>query len=338
MKAQGRKIAVFFLAFACMMLGMLGPVQAQSWKFVMISDTHDSDMLRTKTGVTPYLAPIISYIVAERPDFVLQTGDLVTGEQTQPLSPVYKQYATQYTNYQQVAAPLARANIPLYVIRGNHDFGLHNKDQDLARAYLEHAAHTMPQNGPLDAKGLSYSFIHKNIKFIMLDQFVNAAAGVVTLPLDWLKEELARRPAGQQVFVMGHSPVFSPDSTASSHEAQFNLYDQASLQNQFWQMLVAQQVTAYVSGHEHLYFRGQANGIPQIVIGNLGGPMINYNPATVDSRLTKVAPTTPVPSTAARPGYVVFTVDEGARSITATAYWLDQNNNKYVYETYSVTP
>ena len=40
------------------------------WKFAMISDTHDADMQHTPTGVTPYLAPIISYIVAEHPDFV----------------------------------------------------------------------------------------------------------------------------------------------------------------------------------------------------------------------------------------------------------------------------
>ena len=50
----------------------------------MISDTHDADMQHTPTGVTPYLPPVISYLVAEHPDFVLQTGDLITGAQTLP--------------------------------------------------------------------------------------------------------------------------------------------------------------------------------------------------------------------------------------------------------------
>jgi len=96
-------------------------------------------------------------------------------------------------------------------------------------------------------------------------------------------------------------------------------------------------VTAYISGHEHLYFRGRANGLPQIVIGNLGC-ISSYNPATVDSRLTNVFPTVAVPNTQGRPGYIVFTVDDGKNSITATDYWLDQNNNKYVYDTFGLIP
>jgi hypothetical protein len=201
---------------------------------------------------------------------------------------------------------------------------------------MEQEASTMPQNGPPEAKGLSYSFMHKKIKFIMIDQFVNASEGNVTLPMDWVQSELENRQGAEYIFVMGHSPVFTPNTSSNNNGGQFNLYDQPSLQGQFWQLLTAHHVTAYVSGHEHLYFRGQASGIPQIVIGNLGGPLINYNPATVDSRLTNVFPTTSVPNTAARPGYIIFTVDDGKNSITATEYWLDTNNNKYVYDTFVV--
>ena len=310
---------------------------ALSWKFAMISDSHDSNMSKTNTGVTSYLSPIINYIVAEKPDFILQTGDLITGAQTLPTSPVYKKYDMQYANYKQVTAPLSQANIPLFVIRGNHDYAIRDKDQDLAHAYLEHEASIMPQNGPPDAKGLSYSFIHHNIKFIMIDQFVNASDGIVTLPMDWVKTELENSHGVQHIFVMGHSPVFSPDSSSTSNNNQFNLFAQPTLQSQFWSLLTDNHVTAYVSGHQHLYFRGQANGIAQIVVGNMGGPMISYNPATVDSRLSNVFPTTPVPNTGECPGYIIFTVDEGKKSITATDYWLDTNNNKYVYDTFSVT-
>ena len=307
------------------------------WKFAMISDTHDADMQHTPTGVTPYLPPIISYIVAEHPDFVLQTGDLITGAQTLPTSPAYKQFDMQYANYKKVTAPLAQANIPLYVIRGNHDYGLYNGEPALSQAYLANIAGAMPQNGPTAAKGLSYSFVHNNAKFIMLDQFVNTAAGIVTLPMDWLKTELQNTQGARHLFVMGHSPVYTPDTTANSKMAQFNLFDQSSLQSQFWQLLTDNHVTAYISGHEHLYFRGRANGIPQIVIGNLGC-ISSYNPATVDSRLTNVFPTTAVSTAQGRPGYIVFMVDDAKNSITATEYWLDQNNQKYVYDTFAVIP
>jgi hypothetical protein len=309
--------------------------QSSIWKFAMISDTHDANMQHTQTGVTAYLPPIITYIVGERPDFVLQTGDLITGAQTLPTSPAYKQFDMQYATYKKVTSPLAQANIPLYVIRGNHDFGLHNGDPALAQSYMADIAATMPQNGPSGAKGLSYSFIHNNAKFIMIDQFVNTSSGIVTLPMDWIKSELQNHQGARHIFVMGHSPVYSPDTTASSKIAQFNLFAQSSLQSQFWQLLTDNHVTAYISGHEHLYFRGQANGIPQIVIGNLGC-ISSYNPATVDSRLSNVFPTTAVPNTQGRPGYIIFTVDDGTHSITATNYWLDQNNQKYVFDTFSL--
>ena len=307
-----------------------------SWKFAVISDSHDSDMFKTKTGVTPYLTPIINDIITEKPDFVLQTGDLITGAQTQLTSPVYRKYDMQYANYQQVTAPLSQAGIPLFVVRGNHDYGLRDKNQELAQAYMAQETGRMPQNGPPEAKGLSYSFIHKNIKFIMIDQFVDASDGIVTLPMDWVKAELENSHDVRHIFVMGHSPVFSPNTSSSSNNNQFNLFAQPTLQDQFWSLLTEHHVTAYVSGHQHLYFRGQANGTAQIVVGNMGGPMISYNPATVDSRLTSVFPTTPVPSTGECPGYAVFTVDEGNKSITAADYWLDSNNNKYVYDTFSV--
>ena len=171
----------------------------------------------------------------------------------------------------------------------------------------------------------------------MIDQFVNASDGIVTLPMDWVKVELENSHGIQHIFVMGHSPVFSPDSSSTSNNNQFNLFAQPTLQSQFWTLLTDNHVTAYVSGHQHLYFRGQANGIAQIVVGNMGGPMISYNPATVDSRLSNVFPTTPVPNTGECPGYIIFTVDEDKKSITATDYWLDTNNNKYVYDTFSVT-
>lgn len=313
------------------------PASAQTWTFAMISDTHDSDMVHTKTGVTAYLTPIISYIVEEHPDFVLQTGDLITGAQTLPTSSAYKKYDMQYANYKQVTAPLVRANIPLFVVRGNHDYGLHNEDSELTKAYMADIAGAMPQNGPPDSKGLSYSFVHKKTKFIMIDQYVNTSSGIVTLPMDWIKNELENSQGADNIFVMGHSPAFTPDTTASSKIAQFNLFDQSTLRDQFWQLLVDHHVTAYVSGHEHLYFRSQESGVPQIVIGDLG-IISSYNPATVDSRLTNVFPTTPVPQSEGRPGYSIFTVVDSQNSITATEYWLDQNNDKYVYDTYVLVP
>jgi predicted phosphodiesterase len=314
---------------------MLQPASAQTWKFAMISDTHDNDKANTTTGVTSYLPPIISYIIEEHPDFVLQTGDLITGALTMNTSPVYQKAGAQYAAYQQVTAPLAKAKIPLFVIRGNHDYGYLNEDQATTQAYMKTIASTMPQTGPPDEKGLSYAFVHNKIKFIMLDQYVNSTNGAVTLPMEWLKQELVSKQDVEHIFVMGHSPAYTPDSTVVNNVPQYCLFDQSTLRDQFWQLLTNHHVTAYVSGHAHLYVRGQVNGVPQIVIGDLGS-ISSYNPANVDSHLTNVFPTTPVPNTQGRPGYMIFTVDDSNNSITAREYMLDASNNKYLFDTYSL--
>ena len=324
------------LAF-CWLLLMLQPVYAQTWKFAMISDTHDVDKAHTETGVTFHLAPIITYIIEEKPDFVLETGDLITGVLTKKSSQVYKKYDMQYANFQQVTAPFAQANIPLFVIRGNHDYGSFNEESAVTKEYMEFLGNTMPQNGPEDGKGLSYSFIHNKIKFIMIDQYVNASEGNVTLPIEWIKNELENKQDAEQIFVMGHSPAYAPNSNASDHVAHFNLFDQPTLRDEFWQLLTDNHVTSYISGHKHLYFRGRVNGVAQIVIGNLGAAS-SYHPANVDSHLTDVFPTIPVAEKNDRPGYIIFTVDDSKKTITANEYWLDGNNNKYLYDTYVVNP
>lgn len=335
MKLNKTTLIIFSLTFALIMALLLPPASAQTWKFAMISDTHDDDKAHTETGVTARLAPIISYIIEEHPDFVLETGDLITGVLTKKTSPVYKKYDRQYGYFQQATAPLTQSNILLLVIRGNHDYGTFNEDPAATKAYMEAFAGTMPQNGPADAKGLSYSFVHNKLKFIMLDQYVNASSGSVTLPMDLLKSELENSLGAEHIFVMGHSPAFTLNSNTSDDAAHFNLFDQPALRDQFWNLLTDNHVTAYVSGHKHLYSRSQVNGVAQIVIGNLGSAS-SFHPANADSRLTNIFPINLVSKTEVRPGYIIFTIDDSKNSITANEYWLDENNNKYLFDTYSL--
>jgi len=306
---------------------------SQTWKFAVISDTHDDDKDHTATGVTPYLAPIIHCIVEEKPDMVFETGDLIVGALTSQASPVYKKYDVQYENYQQAVKPLKEANIPLFVIRGNHDYGEAEGDADLAKAYKETFAEQMPQNGPADAKGLTYSVTHKKIKFIMLDQYVQTQNRSVSLPMDWLKAELENQQGIDHVFVMGHSPAYAPNKEERVH---FNLYDQPVLRDQFWNLLADHHVTAYICGHKHVYFRGNVRGVEQIDTGNLGSAL-NYKPKNVDKTLMDIFPATDVTVKKNRPGYVIFTVDSAKKTITANEYSLDENNNKYLYDTYQFT-
>ncbi|MBU2703550.1 putative phosphodiesterase [Sporomusaceae bacterium BoRhaA] len=333
MKFNKMKLFIIPMIILLGMTGMLNITHAQTWKFAVISDTHDNDKTHTTTGVTPYLAPIINDIVEEKPDMVMETGDLIVGALTEPTSPVYKKYAVQYAAFQKAVEPLKNANVPLFVIRGNHDYGAANEEADLQKVYLEKFANRMPQNGPADAKGLSYSFVHNKVKFIMVDQYVHATNKDATLPMDWLKTELENKQGVDHIFVMGHSPAYSPTNEKKRH---FNLYDQPALRDQFWDLLVKNNVTAYISGHKHVYFRGNVKGVEQIGAGNLGSAL-SYNPETADKNLTNLFPTTSVSREDNRPGYIIFTVDSDKNTITANEYCLDTDNNKYLYDTYQFT-
>lgn len=327
------KIKLFIIPIVTILFMTVMPnlTYAQTWKFAVISDTHDEDKENTTTGVTPYLAPIINDIIAEKPDMVFETGDLIVGALTKPTSPVYKKYHVQYAAFQKIVEPLKTANIPLFVIRGNHDYGAANEESDLAKAYKDTFATVMPQNGPTDAQGLSYTVVHNKVKFIMVDQYVNAINKDATLPMDWLKTELENNSQdADHVFVMGHSPAYAPNHEKKRH---FNLYDQPSLRDEFWGILAKNKVTAYVSGHKHIYFRGNVNGVEQICVGNLGAT-ISYNPQDVDKNLTDLFPANSVSDQDNRPGYIMFTVDSDKNSITANEYCLDADNNKYLYDTY----
>ena len=313
------------------------PVHAQPWKFAVISDTHDTDKAGTLIGVTPYLKSIIDYIIAEKPDFVLETGDLITGVLTKKTSPVYQKFDVQYSYYQQTVAPLAAVGIPLRVIRGNHDYGVSDVDTAATAEYQQRFPAAMPQNGPDGAKGLTYSFVHKNVKFILIDQYVNATNAQVTLPLGWLKKELAQREMATHLFVLGHSPAYAPnDKDNGDADGHFNLSDQPALRDSFWQLLIDYQATAYICGHKHLYCRGIASGVPQLITGTLGSAS-GYDPQKVDRHLSDLFPNQPVSKKNDRPGYLIVTIDDESNRVTAREYWLDEQRQAYLYDTVSLT-
>ena len=59
-----------------------------------------------------------------------------------------------------------RAGIPLYAVRGNHEDGELVTDKRLKDAYLKDIASFMPQNGPEQEKGLTYSISYRQATFI----------------------------------------------------------------------------------------------------------------------------------------------------------------------------
>jgi predicted phosphodiesterase len=316
-----------------------------TWKFVVMADNQDNTRASI-TGVNNQVAQLAGYIAAEKPELVICVGDMTSGKNVQPPTPeqptISGDYAAEIKNWQAAMRAVYDAGIPVYVVRGNHDFSPKNQvpPARLHAAYLEAFAKNMPQNGPKLERGFTFSFIPdgRRAKFILLDEFTNTAKGHVLdeqgvttgkihLDIGWLQNELKdASDNGYFVFVFSHSPAYPV--THSQEPLPYNLYNQTVLRDEFWQSM-ENKITAYFCGHIHLYCRGIANGIPQFIVGTGGGEYSQFEKRNVDSTLQDVFPTVDVTKDEMLHGYLVVTVDEDNEIITYEQKLINPDGSVY---------
>ena len=134
----------------------------------------------------------------------------------------------------------------------------------------------------------------------------------VHINIPWITGQLEQNQS-PLIFTFGHSPAYR---TSTSEEYEFQLAAIQPERDQFWDLLVRSNVTAYISSHEHFYARGKVRGVPQIVQGNGGATPRTYDPKAQDPLLTDVFPTKKVPAREMLPGYLVVIVDERTHKVT----------------------
>ena len=110
------------------------------------------------------------------------------------------------------------------------------------------------------------------------------------------------------MFVFGHSPAYLVDN--DTEDIPFSLPIHPAERDAFWTSMVNNNVSAYLSGHVHMYARGERQGLPQIVSGNGGAPMQGFDPATADPKLTLEYPLSPSSTADQEVGYLLVTVHE----------------------------
>jgi hypothetical protein len=296
-----------------------GSAESSRWSFVVFGDTRDATP-NTQTGISPLLGRLVEGIAAEKPALVIHIGDLANGFYTREHSPVHGKYNEMFENWKGAVKPIydfnRRAGIPLYVVRGNHEDGELVTSKRLKAAYLQSIAPFMPQNGPEQEKGLTYSVSYRQATFIALDEYSIKKSGLLRGLVDqpWLNEQLARRRT-PFMFVFGHVPAYK---VTDWNEGPFpDLYDFPKHRDAFWKSLQAAGVSMYFCGHMHFYCRLTKDNIQQVLIGNGGANPADFNPKKVDSSVTLNYPTAPMKASDVKVGYVLFTVDETARTITA---------------------
>jgi 3',5'-cyclic AMP phosphodiesterase CpdA len=247
-------LAVLFLA-ACS-----GP----EWSFVVTGDSRDGE-----NGVnTLILSELADQIVKAKADFVLISGDLVTGYNEQAA------LQSQLNTWLNTMKPVYDAGIGVYPVRGNHDLGEPPAVDAWNNIFTGKFA--LPDNGPDDEENLTYSFTHKNALIVGLDQYIELRR----VNQDWLDSQLAANTK-PHIFLFGHEPAFKTRHTAC-------LDNYPADRDRFWKSIEKAGARTYFCGHDHMYDHARIdddgdpeNDIHQYIVGTAGAPLRgwdgNYN-------------------------------------------------------------
>ena len=161
--------------------------RSEDFHFVQLSDVH---LGYANPKVTPDADKTLQKAIAAtnaletQPDFVIFTGDLT---QTTDDPKVRRARLRQFRD---IASGLNVKTV--YYFAGEHDASL-----DRAEAYQEVIG------GPL-----YYTFDHKGIHFIVLDNTSDPAPILGGKQIEWLKADLARTPKDAPIVVFTHRPLF----------------------------------------------------------------------------------------------------------------------------------
>ncbi|HNN95836.1 MAG TPA: metallophosphoesterase, partial [Pseudomonadota bacterium] len=207
-----------------------------SFLFLVYGDTRDRDADH---------ASVVQAMVNEHPDFVLQTGDLVSRASDE----------LQWRRYFSTAAPLLR-NAPLYPALGNHELRGEPGAGHFQRLFL------LPPDRSRRLRPVYYAFRFSNSLFIALDG---------NSPYDqpqaaWLEQQLKSTQADsavRHVFVFIHQPPYAVGAYCGSQR----------LQQRIVPILQRYGVRAVFAGHEHAYQHLERKGVRYFVTGGGGAPL-----------------------------------------------------------------
>jgi autotransporter-associated beta strand protein len=248
--------------------------EAAPWSFAVLGDQRDD---KGAVGInTPVVQAMASDIFYNRGvSLVLCGGDQIHGHHgsTEASLP------TMYQNWRNAMALILDISYP---VRGNHEtygeisspYYPYYWDTCIAKVLTQ-----IPQNGPPEEKGMTFSFSNQNAFFIGVDQFMPDSE--YRLDQNWLDDQLAANIL-PHVFVYGHLPAVAVDYDLSSM-AYYALQRDA-----FWESLWAGGCQVYLCGHSHLYNRAAITitdvnhkttpPIIQLIAGGGGGPLGPWDP------------------------------------------------------------
>jgi len=153
--------------------------------FVQLSDTHwgfDGPPNPDSRGTLPKAIAAVNAL-KDAPDFVIFTGDL-THTTDDP-----RERRKRMAEFRDIAAQIKVKTVRF--IPGEHDASLDN-----GRAFKEFFGAT------------NYTFDHKGVHFIVLDNVSDPGAKLGDDQLAWLAADLKQQPADARIVVFAHRPLF----------------------------------------------------------------------------------------------------------------------------------
>jgi hypothetical protein len=206
------------------------------------------------------------------PDAVFCTGALQLGATTATYSPTV--YARQLDAFGDIARSALGPDVPIYPVIGNQlPLGT-----DSLAIFMRHFS--LPAPAPLMGDHLAYTVHVGPVPFIVLATDIydtrDANRGHWRIDpnmLSWLRAELTANSANPYLFVVGHTPAFTPGN-GYRELVGFDAHVQA--QRQFWRMLAGWRADAYFCGGEEMYERTNPGGVWQILTGGAAPRMSRH--------------------------------------------------------------
>ncbi|HWI14976.1 MAG TPA: metallophosphoesterase [Burkholderiales bacterium] len=153
--------------------------------FLQLSDTHwgfEGPPNPDAKGTLPKAVAAVNALPL-KPDFIVFTGDLTHTTD----NPVERRQRLQ--EFRDIVSALSVKTVRF--MPGEHD------------AALDHGKAFMELFGPTH-----YTFDHKGVHFIALDNVSDPGASVGQAQLDWLAADLAKQPKDAPLVVLAHRPLF----------------------------------------------------------------------------------------------------------------------------------
>ncbi|MCX6766780.1 MAG: metallophosphoesterase [Candidatus Moranbacteria bacterium] len=198
------------------------------------------------------LQKAVDSISKQNVDMVFAVGDLVfkCGDTSS--------CENSYSDWKTAMSPLISKT---YEVVGNHDRSGGSLADDVWQKEFD-----LPTNGPADFQKQAYSFDFQNSHFVVLDTEKPRGGAVNLEQRLWLEQDLAAHKL-QHTFVLFHEPAFP-----TSQFKRKSLDADTRQRDALWKIMVQNNVTAVINGHEHFFTRKKVGSIYQFIVGNTDAP------------------------------------------------------------------